>query len=376
MSAGHGKQPSAGQPTRRQYVKFTFFKIDPAWRLLPPEDRELGKRQVDDTVAAFSDRMLIRSYSLAGTRGDADLALWQISDRLEDIQELTTALFSTAMGPYLSIPHSYLAMTRRSMYVSPEESSKADRLIIQPTEAKYLFVYPFVKTRAWYMLSKDERQQLMDEHIGIGRKYPSVKLNTSYSYGLDDQEFVVAFETDEPSDFLDLVMELREAETSVYTLRDTPIFTCLAMSVREALDTLGAPGDAPALALQQQVNGDGWARVADVAELPAGAKKVVYFEAEQVALFNTEGQVLAIGNRCSHANGQLAEGAVKGTTVTCPYHKSQFDLTSGTPVCGPAARAVPAYRVKIDDGAIFLARQETSATATEVLDKQPSASAD
>ena len=372
MSAGHGKQPSADQPTRRQYVKFTFFKIAPAWRLLPPEERELGKRQVADTVSAFSDRMLIRSYSLAGTRGDADLALWQISDRLEEIQELTTALFSTSMGPYLSIPHSFLAMTRRSMYVSPEESSKADRLIIQPTEAKYLFVYPFVKTRAWYMLSKDERQKLMDEHIGIGRKYPSVKLNTTYSYGLDDQEFVVAFETDEPSDFLDLVMELREAETSVYTLRDTPIFTCLAMSVREALDTLGAPGDAPAISLGQRANGDGWARVADVAELPAGATKVVYFQGEQVALFNTEGQVYAIGNRCSHANGQLAEGAVKDTTVTCPNHNSQFDLASGTPVCGPAARALPIYRVKVADGAIFLARQE----GVETLDKQPSASAD
>ena len=94
-----------------------------------------------------------------------------------------------------------------------------------------------------------------------------------------------------------------------------------------------------------------------------------YFQGEQLALFNTKGQVFAIGNRCSHANGQLAEGAVKGTTVTCPYHKSQFDLTSGTPVCGPAARAVPAYRVKVDDGAIFLARHEA-------LDKQPSASAD
>ena len=90
-----------------------------------------------------------------------------------------------------------------------------------------------MKTRAWYKLSEAERQRMMDEHIGIGRRYPSLKLNTTYSYGLDDQEFVVAFETDEPSDFLDLVMELRETEASAYTLRDTPIFSCIAMDLSE-----------------------------------------------------------------------------------------------------------------------------------------------
>ena len=54
----------------------------------------------------------------------------------------------------------------------------------------------------------------MNQHIGVGRKYPSIKLNTTYSFGLDDQEFVVSFEGDDPGDFLDLVMELRESETS------------------------------------------------------------------------------------------------------------------------------------------------------------------
>jgi chlorite dismutase len=80
---------------------------------------------------------------------------------------------------------------------------------------------------------------MMDEHIEIGHRYPSVKLNTTYSFGLDDQEFVVAFETDKPEDFLDLVMELRMAEASRYTERDTPIFSCIMKSLKETLDTLG-----------------------------------------------------------------------------------------------------------------------------------------
>ena len=356
MSDGQDKDQAAPQPTRRQYVKFTFYQIDPAWRRLPPQERELGKQQVCDTVDAFANRMLIRSYSLAGTRGDTDLLLWQIGDRLEDIQELDTRLFSTAMGPYLSMPYSYLAMTRRSIYVSPEEATRASRLVLEPSGAKYLFVYPFVKTRAWYALSKDERQRMMDQHIKVGRKYPSIKLNTAYSYGLDDQEFVVSFETDEPSDFLDLVMELREAETSMYTLIDTPIFTCIAMSLREALDSLGAPGDTVASSTQRQIDGDGWARVADLAEVAPGATQVVYFQGEQVALFNVDGQVYAIGNRCSHANGPLADGRLEECVVTCPWHSSQFDLRSGAPVGRPADRAVPAYQVKVEDGAVFLAQ--------------------
>ena len=227
-------------PTRRQVVKFTFFRVDPAWRRLHADERERTKSELCAAVESFGDRLLIRSYSLVGMRGDADFLLWQIGDRLEDAQELTTAVFSTAMGPYLSLPHSYLAMTRRSIYTSPQEGSgPASRTVIAPTEAKYMFVYPFVKTRDWYKLPKETRQAMMDEHIAVGRRYPSVKLNTTYSFGLDDQEFVLGFESDYPEDFLDLVMDLRETEASRYTSRDTPILTGIAVSAAEMLDLLG-----------------------------------------------------------------------------------------------------------------------------------------
>jgi chlorite dismutase len=78
----------------------------------------------------------------------------------------------------------------------------------------------------------------MDEHIAVGRRYPEITINTAYSFGLDDQEFVVSFEADDPGQFLDLVQELRGSESSSYTLRDTPIFTCVSMSARKAIDAL------------------------------------------------------------------------------------------------------------------------------------------
>jgi len=188
--------------------------------------------------------MLIRAYSTVGTRGDVDLLLWQVSPEPQRFTQLMTALWSTPMAPYLSTPYAYLAMTRRSNYEIPDEDASETNksLTIEPGPSKYLFVYPFVKTRAWYALPFEERQKLMEQHIVVGRKYPQVKLNTTYSFGLDDQEFVVAFETDDPADFLDLVQRLRTTTASSYTKRDTPTFTCVACSVERALNALdGTP---------------------------------------------------------------------------------------------------------------------------------------
>ena len=112
-------------------------------------------------------------------------------------------------------------------------------MTVMPKGSKYLFVYPFVKTREWYLLPLERRQEIMSVHIAMGHKYPSVKINTTYSFGIDDQDFVVSFESDEPSDFLDLVMDLRETESSLYTVRDTPIFSGISMSIDEVLDPLG-----------------------------------------------------------------------------------------------------------------------------------------
>ena len=130
----------------------------------------------------------------------------------------------------------------------PSEYSDESRLEVRPGHGKYLFVYPFVKTRAWYSVSPDERWRIMQEHIKVGREFPSVDLNTSYSFGLDDQEFVVAFETDNPADFLDLVQRLRTTESSAYTLRDTPTFTCIRArsSARSARSTAPRWRSAPA----------------------------------------------------------------------------------------------------------------------------------
>jgi chlorite dismutase len=129
-------------------------------------------------------------------------------------------------------------MTKASPY-SEEESVRPEICV---SDRKYLFLYPMVKQRRWYGVPLEERQRIMRSHIEVGRRYPEISVNTTYSFGLDDQEFVVAFEGDEPGEFLDLVNELRPTEASEYTERETPLFTCIAMSLRKALDALdGTP---------------------------------------------------------------------------------------------------------------------------------------
>jgi chlorite dismutase len=229
------------QIARRQFVKFAFFQVDPAWRALPADERERAKQAFEEVAGHWAERIVLRAYSLVGVRGDCDMMLWLVSEQLEDLQNIQTDLLRTPFGPYLRSPYSYLAMTKRSIYVDHHvhEGQESKRLTIVPGKSKYIFVYPFLKTREWFLLTKAARQGMMDEHIEVGHRFPSVKLNTTYSFGLDDQEWVVAFETDKPEDFLDLVMALRETEGSRYTLRDTPIFTCLHKSLKEVLDTLG-----------------------------------------------------------------------------------------------------------------------------------------
>ena len=230
----------------RTFAKFTFFKVDPAWQRRDPEARAEDKREFRAACDDFAQDRSLRAYSTVGTRGDTDLLLLSQSPGLDDIHTFHVVLAQSGLSKWMSTPHSYLAMTKRSPYSDSEARPE-----ICTSDRKYLFVYPLDKKREWYTLPAEERQRIMKAHIEVGRRYPEITINTAYSYGIDDQEFVVSFEGDDPGQFLDLVQELRGTESSSYTLRDTPIFTCVAMSVARALDALDGAATArsePALA--------------------------------------------------------------------------------------------------------------------------------
>jgi chlorite dismutase len=212
----------------RDFVKYTFYRLDPAWRRRSRETRRAGRQE----LAALLDRpipgVFLRTYSLVGTKAGTDALVWVVAETLEAIQQLHARVAGSSMGGYLSVAYSYLGLGRRSEYLGDhdhagQEGSGGRR---RPVGRPYLFVYPFVKKREWYGLPFEERRRIMGEHFRIGHRFPRVVIHTGYSFGIDDAEFILGFEADSAAEFLDLVAALRGSEASRFTALETPIFTC------------------------------------------------------------------------------------------------------------------------------------------------------
>ena len=219
-----------------QYVAYTLYRVDPAWRRLPVEERVAGKEAFVEVVEDWAERIDLRAYSLVGVRPEVDFMFWKLTERYEDLRELATDLNATPLAGYLETPYSYLAAARPSKYFERDPRRPPRRVI--PRGAPYLVVYPFEKKREWYALPMEERGRAMREHAEVGARFVTITNHTTYSFGIDDQEFMTAFECESPADFLELMMTLRETEASRYTARDTPIFVGEAAEIRSILDSL------------------------------------------------------------------------------------------------------------------------------------------
>lgn len=238
-------QVTQKEPDRanRQFLNYSFYKLDPAFRRLHGDERDEIKAEFQHAVEAWENEaprekgLIQRTYSLVGVRGDTDFMLWRIAFDVRDFQDAQARLNRTRLMGYLSQPYNYVAMQKRSQYVNRVEGS-GHGLEILPGQGKFLFIYPFIKTRPWYDLTPHARQGMMDEHIYASGPFKGVRINTSYSYGIDDQEFVVSFDSDYPQEFVDLVHRLRYTEASNYTLRDTPMFTCVKKDLEGILHDL------------------------------------------------------------------------------------------------------------------------------------------
>jgi len=219
------------------FIVYSFYRVTPAWLTLPKDEKGRAISEVVAKVEEAQGQLSVRTYSTLGLKRDADFLLWLISKELHPVQALASTLRKTAMGPSLESSHTFLAVTRESTYL--KDHGHEVKVNVESGRGKYLFVYPFVKTREWYLLPLEERQKMMNVHIKVGHEFPGIRINTSYGFGLDDQDFMVSFEGDDPKEFVTLVMRLRETEGSRYTQRDTPIFTCVKQPLEEILWSLG-----------------------------------------------------------------------------------------------------------------------------------------
>lgn len=224
-----------GSDLATQYLNFSFYRVDPKWRWLNDIGKEEAAKEFSSLIDIANTKMKVRTYSTVGLRKESDFMLWSISDSIEKIQVLTSKVYTTVLGKYIDASEVFLSATRPSIY-----SNKVIPGFMEVDEPlKYNIVYPFVKSREWYLLPFEKRSEMMKEHINVGKKFPQVRLNTSYSFGMGDQDFMLAFETDNLIDFQDLIMKLRETQVNRYVVRDTPMIVCVYKKIFDIIMSLG-----------------------------------------------------------------------------------------------------------------------------------------
>lgn len=207
---------------------------------LSKEEREQWKTKILEDLRHSADTFQI--YQVFPALADVDVLFWatsRITDRQDTPKKFFTGLARTfnSLRPILEVKRVLWGYTRPSIYARGKSSQEIDPF--SETRKKYLVVYPFSKTAEWYLLSRETRQGMMNEHIRIGRQHPEILQLLLYSFGLQDQEFVVSYETDNLFEFSELVNELRSTQARIYTLLDTPIITAIYHPPEETLNLFG-----------------------------------------------------------------------------------------------------------------------------------------
>ena len=223
--------------TESRYVHALALGLDPAWRRQTRDER---CRSAEEFCAALSARSEVTTftYSMIGLKAGVDMMLWSLAPSVEALEEKIAAALRTGMGTWMAPRQTFLGIIRPSQYVkrpTPQEQS-----LFSGERSKYLVVYPFTKSADWYLLSQEERQTVMNEHMKIGHRYQQVRQLLAYSFGVDDMDFLVAYETDDLAAFGDLVRKLRGTESRRSTVRDTPIITGFHRPIEAITRLLGA----------------------------------------------------------------------------------------------------------------------------------------
>ena len=223
--------------TENRFVQALALGLDPAWRR---QDSEQRCRSAEDFCGVITSRSAVTTftYSTIGLKSGVDLVLWSLAPSLESLEEKNAKALSSGIGAWMTVRHSFLGIIRPSQYV--KRPTIQEQSLFTGQRSRYLIVYPFTKSTDWYLLGQEERQKVMNEHMKVGHRYQQVRQLLAYSFGVDDMDFLVAYETDDLGAFGELVRELRGTESRRSTLRDTPILTGVHRPIEEITRLLGA----------------------------------------------------------------------------------------------------------------------------------------
>ncbi|HEY2598028.1 MAG TPA: chlorite dismutase family protein [Candidatus Dormibacteraeota bacterium] len=227
--------------TEKRYVQALALGLDPAWRRLPQEERCQSAAELATAVTARSE-VTTFSYSMVGLQAGVDLLLWSLAPTLDALEERSASVLRSGMGIWMQAKESFLGIVQPSQYVkkpTPQEQS-----LFSGERSRYLIVYPFTKSTDWYLMGREARQGIMNEHMRVGHDFPEIRQLLAYSFGVDDMDFLVAYETDDLPKFGELVRALRGTDSRRSTVRDTPILTGIHRPIADITALLGATLDA------------------------------------------------------------------------------------------------------------------------------------
>lgn len=217
----------------RTFNHFSLFSFKDAYWSLGADERTGFRQNWLRALCESAQKVDI----FQGTEHDVDLIVWSAIE-VKDPQSAAVFFekFTKALTPYrhlLAQKDSLWGFTRPSQYSKARSKQEMDPF--SDERKPYLIIYPFSKTTEWYLMSREARQGMMNEHIRIGKQYDDISQLLLYSFGLQNQEFVVVYETDDLTRFSDLVNELRDTAARPYTLRDTPLHTAIYHPAEETL---------------------------------------------------------------------------------------------------------------------------------------------
>ena len=208
------------------YALYPVFKARKSFRLLDVDD---AVQEVENLFKEWSDGVMVRGvYSTVGFRADADLMLWLVGPSPGSVQDALVAFGRTRAGRALDLVWSFMGVVKPAEFTADH----APAFVKGEPPKRFLNVYPFVRTPEWYLLPAEERATLLREHGEIGREFPDVLANTTSAFGINDWEWILAFEADHLDRITDCLRRLREAEARRYTKVETPFVTGIRKDVR------------------------------------------------------------------------------------------------------------------------------------------------
>jgi chlorite dismutase len=221
--------------TPRSLDHFVLYRFREAYFNLKSQTRlELNKSLIDN-LSHIAEKLQV--YQVFPAQAGADILVWSVLEAEDPAAPATFlegfACAANSFSKFLEPTQILWGFTRPSQYTKTRSNQEIDPFSGQ--RKRYLVMYPFVKTTEWYLMSREARQGMMNEHIRIGKQYPEIRQLLLYSFGLQDQEFIVVYEMDDLVQFSDLVYELRDSEARRFTLRDTPLITALFHPPEETL---------------------------------------------------------------------------------------------------------------------------------------------